>query len=120
MESGTFEMLARMVMSSHYGVPLPEGRVPGVPKRWDYLESAHQVVGDAKNMGFYEYQSNGGRLMEIAGHVWLLNMVPAEHRFLIFGKDRRMPEMWLRRFGQVAGPVEFYFLTESGELERLR
>jgi hypothetical protein len=57
--------------------------------------------------------------MEIAGHVWLLERVPARRRFLIFGNQRQVPELWLKKYQALLPDVEFYFLDEGDRLEQI-
>lgn len=116
-----FEALATQVMAAHYKSPLAQGRVPGVPKRFDLVSPDQQIVGDAK---FYTLVKGKGlppaKFSVIAEHVWLLERTTATHRFLVFGNDRRVPEQWLKRYGHLVRDVAFFFLTEAGDLERLQ
>lgn len=108
-------------MQKHYGCELREAAVPGVPKRWDFVSTDGTVVGDAK----YYTMVGGARfppakMSVIAEHVWLLERTPARERFLVFGNDRRVPELWLARFGHLAVAVSFWFLAGNGSLQDLR
>ena len=38
----------------------------------------------------------------------------AKHKFLIFGNDKRVPEEWLKRYGDLVDGVDFFFY-EVGE-----
>lgn len=116
-----FEDLARAAMGRHLGVSLARGQVPGVPKEWDMVSADGQVVGDAK----YFTLVGGQRLPPakfsiIAEHVWLLDKTEAPTRFLVFGNDRQVPELWLQRFGHLVMDVAFYFLADGGAVEQLR
>lgn len=112
-----FETLAQRVMSAHYGAPLAPGQVAGVPKRFDLVSVDGRIVGDAK----YFTLVGGQRLPPakfsvIAEHVWLLEKTGAPTQFLVFGHDRRVPELWLKRYGKLVRTVEFWFLGDGGEL----
>ena len=116
-----FEMLAAGVMSEHFGVPLRPGHVESVPKLFDLVSPGGRVVGDAK----YYTLVGGQRLPPakfsvIAEHVWLLEKTQAPLTFLVFGNDRRVPELWLARYGNLVESVQFYFLDDNGELVQLR
>lgn len=116
-----FEELARSVMSVHLGVPLVAGQVPGVPKEFDMVSPDGKIVGDAK----YYTLVRGQRLPPakfsvIAEHVWLLEKTNAPATFLVFGNDRQVPELWLKRYGDLVPGVTFYFLTDDGVLELLQ
>ncbi len=37
----------------------------------------------------------------------------------MFGQDRRVPLLWLERYGNLVSGVAFYFLTEDGHLDVL-
>ena len=118
--SRAFEQLARSAMSMHLGVPLMAGEVPGVPKEFDMISADGDVVGDAK----YFTLVRGKRLppakfSNISEHIWLLEKTGASTRFLVFGNDRRVALMWLDLYGDMVADVDFYFLTDEGELEQL-
>ena len=115
-----FEDLARSVMSVHFGISLAPGQVPGVPKEFDMISPDRSIVGDAK----YFTLARGQRLPPakfsvIAEHVWLLEKTGAPTTFLVFGNDRQVSLLWLERYGDLAVDVDFYFLTDEGELEQL-
>lgn len=117
---GAFEDLARAAMSRHYGVPLAPGRVPGVPKEWDMVSPDGDVVGDAK----YFTLVGGQRLPPakfsvIAEHVWLLEKTAASVKFLVFGHDRQVPALWLKRYGHLLRDVYFFFLSDAETIEDL-
>jgi hypothetical protein len=44
----------------------------------------------------------------------------APTQFLVFGHDRGVPQRWLERHGSLAGSVQFYFLSDDGQLEVLK
>lgn len=115
-----FEALAAQVMAAHYGAPLTQGSVPGVPKRFDLLSKDHRIVGDAKYYTLVRGEKlPPAKFSVIAEHVWLLERTTASHRFLVFGNERRVPEQWLERYGHLVRDVSFYFLSDDGILERL-
>lgn len=116
-----FEQLARWVMSDTYGTRLQSGKLSGVNKIFDMTSPDGTVVGDAK----YYTMVGGERLPPakfsvIAEHVWLLEKTDAKRKFLVFGNDRRVPEKWLERYGDLVSDVAFYFLSDDGQLETLR
>lgn len=116
-----FEALAEVVLSQHFEVRLSQGSVPGVPKRFDLVSPGGDVVGDAK---FYTLVRGEhlppAKFSVIAEHVWLLEKTGAREKFLVFGNDRRVPEQWLERYGHLVGDVSFYFLSASGDLQRIK
>lgn len=116
-----FETFARERMSKHLGAVLTERQLPGVPKKFDMVSADGTVVGDAKCLTLVDRRRlPPAKFMEIAGHVWLLERVPARRRFLVFGNQRRVPEWWLEKYGDLVSSVEFYFLADDGTLEQLR
>jgi len=116
-----FEILARKILSKHFGILLTKGKVSKVPKEFDIVSSDGQVVGDAK----YLTMVKGERLPPakfsmIAEHVWLLEKISATHKFLVFGNDRRVPQEWLKKYGHLVKNVVFFFLDEQTQgLEKL-
>jgi len=116
-----FEDLARVVMSTHFGVPLAPGQVPGVHKEWDMVSTDGDIVGDAKYFTLvHDQRLPPAKFSVIAEHVWLLEKTGALKTFLVFGNDRQVPEIWLQRYGTLASGVSFYFLSDDGRLELLR
>jgi len=115
-----FEELARSVMSEHFGVPLVSGQSPGVPKEFDMVSSDGDIVGDAKYFTLVQGQRlPPAKFSVIAEHVWLLEKTQATIRFLVFGNQREVPQLWLKRYGSLVSNVKFYFLTDAGALELL-
>jgi len=115
-----FESLARRVMSKRLGVPLRARTVPGIPKQFDMVSPDRSIVGDAK------YYTLVGRtrlppakFSVIAEHVWLLERTGAPTTFLVFGNQKEVPILWLRKYGHLVSSVAFYFLSDDGVLERL-
>ena len=115
-----FEARASVVMSLHYGVTFTKGRVGSVHKEFDFVDGSRNVVGDAKYYTLVRgVQLPPAKFSVIAEHVWLLEHTAATDRFLVFGNDRRVPERWLHRFGNLAHGVAFYFLAADSTLHRL-
>jgi hypothetical protein len=120
LDSRTFEELARLVMSRHYGVSLNPQIVPPTLKKFDMVSTDLTIVGDAK---FYKMVRGKNlppaKFSAIAEYVWLLEKIKANRRFLVFGHDRRVPEEWLKRHGHLVKDVAFFFLDDSGVLHKL-
>ena len=115
-----FEHLALITMEKHFGVHFTEKNPKGFPKRFDMVSDDEQIVGDAKYLTLVGgIKLPPAKFMEIAGHVWLLEHVPAKSRFLVFGNQREVAELWLRKYGILIANIEFYFLSNEGKLELL-
>jgi hypothetical protein len=115
-----FEAVACRVMAEHYGVKWITD-AHGLIKKFDMVSQDRMVIGDAK---FYTLV-NGISLPPakhsvIAEHVWLLEKIPANHRFLVFGNQIEVPRLWLKRYGHLCPDIEFFFLHENGTLEGLQ
>jgi len=118
--SQTFEQLAQQKMSDHFEVSLVPGEVPGVPKKFDLVSLDKSIVGDAKYFTLVHGQRlPPAKFSVIAEHVWLLEKTSARIKFLVFGNDRHVPELWLKRYGKLVSGVAFYFLENDGTLELL-
>ncbi len=120
MTSREFEVMACRVMAEHYGVKWTSV-AQGLIKKFDMVSQDHLVIGDAK----YYSLVNGvsmppAKLSVIAEHVWLLEKILAQHRFLVFGNQIEVPQMWLKRYGHLCPDIEFFFLAEDGTLEVLK
>jgi hypothetical protein len=115
-----FEALAQKVMSDHFQLRLTPGEVPGVPKRFDLVSPDKDIVGDAKYYTFVRGQRlPPAKFSVVAEYVWLLEKTEAAVKFLVFGNDRQVPQLWLKRYGHLAADIPFYFLADSGRLEQL-
>jgi hypothetical protein len=115
-----FERFARVKMSEHFGAPLREMQGAGLPKRFDLVSEDRSIVGDAKYLTLVHGQREPpAKLMEITGHVWLLEKTRASRRFIVFGNQVEVAQLWLVRYGNLPTPVEFYFLRTTGKIDRL-
>ena len=106
---GALETVARRVLSDHYAVDLTAGSLPGIAKLLDFVSPDRRVVGDAK---YFSLVGGVGlppaKFSIIAEHVWLLEKTSAPSAFLVFGKDRAVPQRWLARYGVLASSVAFF------------
>lgn len=116
-----FEEKARIFMSEYYSKPLHASKHSNVPKTFDMVSDDSDIVGDAKYYTMVRGSSlPPAKFATIAEHVWLLEKTGAKHKFLIFGNDKRVPQEWLKRYGELVDGVDFFFY-EIGEhkIERL-
>lgn len=116
-----FEMIAKRKMSEKFQEQLSSKDTPGVPKKFDLVSDDLSIIGDVK----YYTLVNGtalppAKLATIAEYVWLLEKTQASVKFLVFGNEIRVPEMWLEKYGDLVTNVDFYFLTDDGQLKLLR
>jgi hypothetical protein len=115
-----FQDFASREMGKHFGVHFSERNPAGFPKRFDMVSPDEQIIGDAKYLTLVRGTNlPPAKFMEIAGHMWLLEHVPAKRRFMVFGNQREVSEMWLKKYGKLVETVEFYFLSDDGKLELL-
>ena len=115
-----FEEFARRVMSDYFRVKLEKRRKPGWPKEFDLVSGDYRIVGDAK----YYTMVKGRRLppakfSSIAEHVWMLETIDADVKFLVFGNDKRVPLEWIKRYGNMVKTVMFFFIDKKGKIEKL-
>lgn len=112
-----FEDLARTAMSEYYGITLYPGETSNVKKLFDMVSEDGKVAGDAKYLTMVRGKSlPPAKFSVIAEHVWLLGKTGAKKRFLVFGNDRRVPEEWLRRYGNLVTDVDFFFYDLDSDL----
>ena len=115
-----FESFSRVTMEKYFGVSLTEKNPIGFPKKFDMVSDDGNIVGDAKYLTLvHRVKLPPAKFMEIMGHVWLLEKVNAERKFLVFGNQKRVPEWWLEKYGKFVDDVEFYFIDDEGNIERL-
>jgi hypothetical protein len=124
-----FEKIAREVMSKHFGVNLtekelknsPKKKLKDFPKKFDMVSPNEDVVGDAKFLTLVKKKkAPPAKFMDIAGHVWLLGKTRANKKFLVFGHQRKVPDWWLKKYGQLVDDVEFYFIDSKRNVKRLK
>jgi len=115
-----FQAFAGGVLSEYYGVAFDAGSVTTVPKVFDFVSPDGSIVGDAK---YYTRVGGKGwppaKVATISEHIWLLEHTGAAEKFLVFGNDREVPRMWLQKYGALLSGIDFYFLTDGGDLEEL-
>jgi hypothetical protein len=115
-----FAAFARDILSAHYGAALAPRTIPGIRKRFALVSSNYQVIGDAKYVASLGgRRSSATKFALISEDVWLLQKSQAAHTFLAYGNDPQVPLLWLRRHGNLASDVAFFYLTDDGELEFL-
>ena len=115
-----FEDIARKKMSHYFGVELVEKNPKGFPKKFDMVSLNDSIVGDAKFLSLVKRAKYPpAKIMEITGHVWLLEKVQATTRFLVFGNQKEVPLIWLKKFGKYNNSVDFYFINEQGKIKKL-
>lgn len=107
-------------MSEYFGVNLTEKKPKYSPKKFDLVSFDEAIVGDAKYLTLVHGEKfPPAKMMEISGHVWLLEKVDTKNRFLVFGNQREVPELWLNKYGNYKHNVDFYFLSNNGNLEKI-
>jgi hypothetical protein len=110
-----FEQLAQRIMSRHFGVPLERRQLPGVPKEFDLVSPDGAIAGDAKYFTLVRGQRlPPAKFSIIVECVWLLEKTAAPVKFLVFGHDREVPQLWLARYGPLLANISFYFLNDDG------
>ena len=111
--------MAREVFGKRYGEVLEERKAAFLPKIFDCVSADGTIIGDTICFAPGDHQTDGQATM-IAGQVWMLEHIPAITRFLAFGRDRSVPEEWLKHYGNLVRTVDFYFVTHDGKVEQLR
>jgi hypothetical protein len=115
-----FLISARPILERHLGVRLSTGFAGGTHRRFDFLSPDGPIVGDA----WYHEATDDLALPRvdfaaISECAWLLEKVDAKTRFLVFGGNRLVPEVWLQRYSRLELPLAFYFLSDDLRLETL-
>jgi hypothetical protein len=114
-----FELQARVVLSKHFQKKLRPKVVQPVNRLFDFVSMDKKIVGDSKYFSMSGKRIQSTRFSAISENVWLLEKVNSERKFLVFGNNRAVPEGWLARYGNLIQNVEFYFLDEQNQLERI-
>ena len=107
-------------MSQYFNVNLEKRRKPGWPKEFDLVSPDYRIVGDTKYYSIVKGKHlPPAKFATISEHVWMLENIDADTKFLVFGNDKRVPLEWLKRYGYLVKTVKFYFINNKGELEKL-
>lgn len=107
-------------MSAYFGKALRQRRKQGWGKTFDLVSDDFQVVVDAKYYTLVKGKSlPPAKFSIIAEHVWMLEKTEAPQKFLVFGNDRRVPQLWLKKYGSLVDSVKFFFIAEDGNVEQL-
>jgi hypothetical protein len=115
-----FEEKARIIMSKHFSQELYPQKIENVHKLFDLVSEDRSIVGDAKYLTMVRGTSiPPAKFATIAEYVWLLEKTNAKNKFLVFGKDKRVPEEWLKRYGNLVSGVDFYFIDSNSKLEKI-
>ena len=116
-----FEEHARKYMTIYFDKDFIEKNPDNFPKRFDLVSLYKVIVCDAKYLTMVHGRGfPPAKMMEISGHVWLLEKVNTKRRFLVFGNQKQVPVEWLNKYGNLPTTVEFYFLDAHGQVENLR
>ena len=115
-----FEEIARSIMSNHFSKELFPQKIENVLKLFDLVSSDRTIVGDAKYLTMVRGVAiPPAKFATIAEYVWLLEKTSAKKKFLVFGKDKRVPIEWLKRYGNLVSDVDFYFIDSNKKLEKI-
>ena len=107
-------------MSNHFSKELFPQKIENVPKLFDLVSSDRTIVGDAKYLTMVRGVAiPPAKFATIAEYVWLLEKTSAKKKFLVFGKDKRVPIEWLKRYGNLVSDVDFYFIDSNKKLEKI-
>jgi len=115
-----FQKKATIRMSKKFNCNLSEKKCKNHPKKFDMVSADKNIVGDAKYLSLVrgkEYPP--AKMMEICGHVWLLEKITAENKFLIFGNQKEVATLWLKKYGHLNKKIDFYFLNSKNRLLKL-
>ncbi|MGF3535236.1 MAG: DUF7669 domain-containing protein [Candidatus Bathyarchaeia archaeon] len=108
-----FENELRKFLLLSWKVSLPPRRVKirGIMKKFDFVSDDMDFIGDAK---FYKsLDVPAAKWSTIAEYVWLLQFTTATNKFLIFGRDKSIPQRWLNRYHSLIEDVKFYFFDHK-------
>ena len=116
-EANIFEDETRKYLSSKFKTNFEEKEiiVGKTKKKFDLVSEDNQWVGDVKY--YKNIQTPSAKFSTIAEYVWLLEKVKAKNKFIVFGKDKEVPERWLSRYGSLVKDVKFYYFDGKNLVE---
>ena len=89
-------------------------------KKFDLVSEDEVIIGDAKYLKNIPVPA--AKFDNITAYIWFLEHTKGQRKFLIFGRDIEIPQRWLKNKRSNKGSltnVEFYFLHDTGKLEKL-
>lgn len=107
-----FEDSVRGFLSERWGIQLEERAVrltATYEKKFDLVSQDQKYIGDVKHLK--NIKTPAAKWSGIAECVWLLEKVTAEHKFLVFGKDKKVAARWLNKYGSLISDIKFYFFN---------
>lgn len=106
-----FKKMVLGEMEKHYRVKLSAREIPPMPKLIDLVSNDNKYVGIVRSLSLVLSEALLPSLLSsISASIWILEHIPnAEKRFLIFGKDRNVPDKWLEQYGIFIKDIEFFF-----------
>lgn len=108
-------------MSEIYGTPLRALLMAPVDRCFDLVSSDKKICGEVNYFALVRgLGSPIAKLALIGEQMWLLERTAAKKKFLLFGNDPKMPALWLQRYGHIQRSIDFFFMSDSGVLERIR
>ena len=120
MKPSEFEDIVREFLYKEWGIRFNKIKVKiaDSKKEFDFVSEDGKCIGDAK---YYKNTPTGvpsAKLSTISEYVWLLQNTDSQRKFLIFGNEKKVPLMFLSRWGSLVKNIEFYFF-DGYTLERL-
>ena len=88
-----------------------KGNIKELEYKFDYVSADKKFMGDAKFLK--NIPEPAAKYDNISKYVWLLQNSDAQIKFLIFGRDKEVPERYLKRFEPLIKDVEFYFFNNE-------
>ncbi len=84
---------------------------------FDLASADGRVLGETMYLGAGKTPT--ARFPAISEHVWILEKVDAEEKFIAFGGDVLVPKLWVEKYGVLVKGVKFYYVGEDGRVEEL-
>ncbi len=114
--SSSFREMARNIFSQRFGIILSSGEISGIKQEFDFISPTAEILGHS----FYFSPQKGfhlplAKFAVVSELIWIMEMTPAQHKFIVFGYDIEIPVRWLNRFGSLTHQIDFYFLSDDGK-----
>jgi len=121
MKPKEFELLSQKIMSSYFGTELIiNKKINDFPKKFDLISKDGTIICDAKYYSLVKGERYPpAKMSGITEYVWLLEKIEGKRKFLVFGNDIRVPKEWLKRYSKYVDGIEFFFINENNQLEKL-
>ncbi|MEM4068182.1 MAG: hypothetical protein QXV17_15135 [Candidatus Micrarchaeaceae archaeon] len=122
MEWEKFENIARKAIEAEVRCPLNKENISinGKNKSFDLVNKDKKIVGDVK---FYSMTRSdnvpSAKFSTLNEYAWLMQKLRGWRKIFVIGVDKKLIEIYIKRFDKWLDDIEIYHCSIDGKLTRL-